>query len=239
MRPDRRKRFGSGFTLLETMVALFLLSVISLVVLQAHRAGFGIWESARGSETRDRRARIVVEQLRRHLASAHPARFLAAGTRRLFFKGDARSIEFLSLTGVSSSGMTGIPHAVRFALEEVDGKRGLRVEEHSWPRRDLPSESGSEPLFSEMIEGIDTFELSYLVRRKEGQAIFPGMVQKSAASTAVTVSAWPVESPRGDEYLASIVVSLGFPGSTEAPGEMRLTFEVPLSDAWRREANRR
>ncbi len=87
MRPDRRQRFGSGFTLLETMVALFLLSVISLVVLQAHRAGFGIWESARGSDTLDRRARIVVQQLRRHLASAHPARFAAAGTRRTLLQG--------------------------------------------------------------------------------------------------------------------------------------------------------
>ncbi len=135
--------------------------------------------------------------------------------------------------------MTGIPHAVRFALEEVDGKRGLRVEEYSWPRRDLPSESGDEPLFSELIEGIDTFELSYHVKRRESQAAFPETAQESAPAAARTVSAWPVEPPQWDEYLASIVVSLSLPGPAEASGEMRLTFEIPLSDAWRREANRR
>jgi hypothetical protein len=218
------------------MVALFLLAVISLLVLESYRAGLGIWEAGYGANGDDRRARTVVELLRRHLTSAHPARVSSAGASRLFFRGEARSVEFVSLAGMASSAIGGVPRAIRFATDESAGETGLRVEEYSWPRRDFPSESAESPIFSEKIGRIESIEFSYRVKRAASGAVSPASSGQPAADTGRTVDRWPGDDPATDEYLSAVIVSFTLRGGSASSGEISCAFELPTSDAWRREA---
>lgn len=109
----------SGFTLLELLVGLALLSLIA--TLLAGALGLGIRAEAR-SEARiaaieDLRATHLL--LRRHIEAAQPMLFDDEARGRIAFEGRANGMDFVALM-VGRDGLEA-PHMVRLALDEDAG----------------------------------------------------------------------------------------------------------------------
>lgn len=113
-----------GFTLIEVLVALALLSLLSLVLLASLRFAVAAWQrSSLYSEWADRTL-VLQNQLRRFIGDAYP-RYLTddAGRGHVAFTGTASSLSFLAPTPVA---LGGTAHT-RFALfvDERDGRADL------------------------------------------------------------------------------------------------------------------
>jgi prepilin-type N-terminal cleavage/methylation domain-containing protein len=202
-----------GFTLVETVIGLFLLSVISLLVLESYRAGLGMWERRYADDRALDTTRVLLSRLRSQVKSLYPWEYHNDRRTALYFKGEGDNMQFATMVGLSSQRENGLLHAMRYALEDgPEGKR-LRIEEYSWPRRDFPD--GDAPLISEVLEGVEDFSLKYEISEKKVQSRQQGASQaQTAPSPSQTIekrweTSWPPEeAAKKNETVSAISVSL-------------------------------
>ncbi len=222
-----------GFTILEVMVALVLLSIISLTALEAYRAGLGLWQRQDEEGTGLDTARALLGKLETQVKSARPWRFLDEGGRHvLYFRGGKDAVEFITLVGLSSERGVGSLHAVRYALVgEEGGEKGPRllVEEYAWPRRGFPE--GEEPVIREEIGGVSGFVLGYVIGRPP--SAFPVDEAAAGGGEKETVEAWPPEGgPKTGETLAAVSLSIKM---DKGGGE--LSMIAPVMSEWLEEVD--
>ena len=101
-RPKDGRR-AQGFTLLELLVSLTLLSLIGLIMLGGLRLGERTWE--RGASIADRAEMIDAAQrvLRRELSNIYPLwQAGAANQGKVLFEGTATSLTFIAPAAVQS-----------------------------------------------------------------------------------------------------------------------------------------
>ncbi len=228
-RPANPRR--RGFTLIETVVVLFLLSLLSLIVVEAYRAGLGMWERQHRDSTSLETVRALLERIRTQVKSAYPWSFRDNSKLTPYVRGRRESLEFTTLVGLSSRRESGIIHAVRYALEEHAEGKGIRVEEYGWPRRGFPD--GEEPLIGETVAGVEGLEFKYQIERKTSTN--PGRASAEGARRTIDqrwADDWPGAPGTGlDETLTAILVSIKMKsgdGTTE-----EFSAVIPVMRDWR------
>lgn len=227
-RPARMRQCQSGFTLIEVIVALTLLSLMSVIILESYRAGLGIWERQYHDVRSLDSARVLMQKFREQVRSSYPWKInKKRGKAELYFAGEEDSIQMATMAGMSSQRANGIIHAVRYALEDSGGEKQLLVEEYSWPRKSFPD--GEEPLVSETLAGIVDFKLEYGIRKR-------ARTGRQTATEEETeemewVSSWPGEDRENlGKVLSAVSVSLKVKSAGDSVEEFSAV--IPVMKKW-------
>ena len=118
----------SGVTLIEVMIAVSLLSLLSLGILMSLRVGMGALDRTNRRLINNRRVAGAQRILEQQLAGFIPVVALAAPSGALmkvpFFEGRAQSMRFVSSYSLSEASR-GIPQVVEFQV--IPGEEGLGV----------------------------------------------------------------------------------------------------------------
>jgi len=61
-----------GFTLLEILVSMLILSMVSILVLQGLRIGYKVWEKGESKVAHNHRVRIALDTISKQLSSGYP-----------------------------------------------------------------------------------------------------------------------------------------------------------------------
>jgi prepilin-type N-terminal cleavage/methylation domain-containing protein len=119
-----------GFTLLELLISLAIMSGIVLVVNAAFTLGL---DAANRGEIRgieNQRARAALAQISRQLKSAYPLALQTEKGIAVYFTGDSEGVSFVASTGRPEVG--GL-EKITYFLREQQGRRGL------WMRTSAPA----------------------------------------------------------------------------------------------------
>lgn len=140
MKPQR------GFTLLETLVAMVLLSLLVLALFGGFRAGVGSWRSADAHLEQMEEPRQLSGMLYRHLRHASPrAAAMAVGKGRYSFVGTADRVVYVTQLAMSADDELYVVELGR----APDGQPGVWI-------RFMPLERRMK--FDEMLEAIGFVE---------------------------------------------------------------------------------
>ena len=134
-----------GFTLMELLLSLSILSIVIVVVLGALRIGVRAWEKGENMLSVQQRSRTLLDQLSRQLTSA--AVLLSAQTQEplVTFAGDGATIEFSSGLPLVNKMQFGPVH-VKYVVEtELGGKKRLLIYENNIIIEDYLSERPLRP----------------------------------------------------------------------------------------------
>ncbi|MBM3773603.1 MAG: prepilin-type N-terminal cleavage/methylation domain-containing protein [Acidobacteria bacterium] len=127
-----RRRARAGFTLVEVLVAISLLSLLALGILTAMRVGLNALEHANLRLTANRRVMGAQRILEQQLAGLMPVVALCpAGLnqppgRKLFFQGGPESMRLVSSFSLED-GLRGAPQVLEFQVARREDGRGYRL----------------------------------------------------------------------------------------------------------------
>lgn len=142
-----------GFTLLELLISLTILSLITLLVFGAFRIGIRAWEKGEKNIDGRQRERIVLDLIKRQLASIPVD--TVKGEKALALKGDSKSMAFVSDIHLVPGDKFGMVY-VNYRVEEgEDGGEILRFSERNvvmMMGKDADID-GSDDLFIELLKG--------------------------------------------------------------------------------------
>jgi general secretion pathway protein J len=196
-RPD------AGFTLVELLAAIGLLSFVSVILLGSLQFGLKAWE--RGTVHADRVDHIALVQnfLRRAIEDAYPLFPVGATPRgHVEFEGTATSLWLLSTTShaLSSGGRS------RLSLTVGRGSQGLDLIVVATPELSQDQGEGTKKM---LLRGIQSAELSYFATaraghqavwrdRWTGEARLPQLIRLRVSFPPGDARAWPelVVAPR-------------------------------------------
>ena len=114
-----------GFTLLELLISLTIMSVIVVIIFGALRIGIRAWEKGEKDLDIRQRQRIVLDLVKRQLASICGGDVWGRDQQLASLKGDNKSLEFVSqipLAPGNRFGMVYVKYVVKPAKED-DGER--------------------------------------------------------------------------------------------------------------------
>jgi general secretion pathway protein J len=101
---NRKKKIGSGFTLLELLLAMTIFSVIIVLVLSMLRIGVLAWKKGEGELELLHRQRIVHDLIKHQLSSIKkPGSLKEKNGKKIIFHGNEDSIAFISNYSISST----------------------------------------------------------------------------------------------------------------------------------------
>jgi general secretion pathway protein J len=157
-----KRRLQSGFTLVEIVLAMVLLSVMMLLLYSGLSFALRSWDAgdSHGRRTADRR--IGENFLRRELTEVFPMRWKDATTLKVAFSGEAHRLRFVSTrpVGIALGGLALVSVEV-----EGDARKGER---HLVMRRAMPDDEAKDfgPLDQAekpaiVIAGVDSVTFSY------------------------------------------------------------------------------
>ncbi len=155
-----------GFTLLEALVAVALVSLIMLSAFGALRLGARSWETGVARTGATERLRLIQDNLRRELSQAVLMRPDPTDPRRVAFEGGRQEVRFVA-PGPRSGGTAGL---FDFDLRAERAGQGLRLvlyyEAHD------PEATGFESTDSRrkvvLAEGLERLSFSYYGVLKQG-----------------------------------------------------------------------
>ncbi len=151
--------FESGFTLLEILIGLVLLSIMMTLLFGSIRMGAKVWDTGEKRAFEVDRRLIIQNFLRRHLTRARPVidDFTDRDEPVFSFSGTQDSVQFVSLLP-DSAGRGGM-HLFKLAVEDSDAGKVLLVKLSAF----YPSLDGVEQEIEDvrLINDIDTMALAY------------------------------------------------------------------------------
>ncbi len=114
-----KKGNDKGFTLIELLVAMTILSIVAVLILQGLRIGYKVWEKGESDITDFQRSRIGLGIVFKQLSSAYPftRKDKFTDEKKLFFKGDFDSVEFVTTRPIGRSNRGGL-FFVNYAIRE-------------------------------------------------------------------------------------------------------------------------
>jgi general secretion pathway protein J len=156
---DKAGRPGSGgFTLIEIILAMTIMSIVTLIVGSVFRLGINAWEKGEAETEETQKLRILSGLISQQVKSAYPYRMMYEDESSVIFEGDENSMIFVTtLTEASYAGFKW----VRYMYD--DGV--LYYKEGMLPDKELHDKiEGDEEVFDPEI-GEVTF--SYFDAREE------------------------------------------------------------------------
>jgi general secretion pathway protein J len=164
-----------GFTLLELLISMTIVAMIVVIMFGAFRIGIRAWEKGEKDVDIRQRQRIVLDLVKRQLASISMADVRNPDQQPILFKGDSKSVEFVSyipLTPGSRRGLVYVKYAV--SHETGDDRERLSFYERgvaSPVKKTGAGETGpGEPDaadFLELLSGMKSIVFEYLKTRPE------------------------------------------------------------------------
>ena len=117
----RIQNHGNGFTLLEVMIALTLFGMIVVIVTGALRIGIRAWEKGEKSIEGLQAPRIALDMMRRQLSSFDAGLTAKRRQENLFFKGNEKQLEFVTLTPIRSKPIGGPSYIAYRVVSDDEG----------------------------------------------------------------------------------------------------------------------
>lgn len=114
---------SKGFTLLEVLVTLTILTMLLGVIFGCLHIGIRAWEKGEEIAEQNQEMRIVMDLISQQIRSIYPYRFREGNIESLAFKGDDDSIRFISTMGATSRGAVGLTFVSYF----IDPSYGLML----------------------------------------------------------------------------------------------------------------
>jgi prepilin-type N-terminal cleavage/methylation domain-containing protein len=162
-RGPRLCRRPEGFTLLEVMISLTILTLAMAVGYGALSTALTSWSAGLDRGRKEQVARIALERMAQQLKSAIPAIITEKGGRkRPAFDGGEEQIRFVTVLPV---GVDTIPVQVSYSIEEADGGSRMVYREYPWPDKKF-FEIG-EPVKEEALDEIVGMEITLWPREKD------------------------------------------------------------------------
>ncbi|MDZ7833070.1 MAG: prepilin-type N-terminal cleavage/methylation domain-containing protein [Desulfobacterales bacterium] len=160
-------RNDRGFTLIEVLISITLIGVIMVIIFGGLRIGIRAWESGEKNIEASQHQQIVLDLMRRQLASMRARAFETPDEREIFFSGKPASMAFIS----GYSLVPGHPYGdvyVRYWVESEGDQYVLKIYENNTLFEGFASSSGRNPGESNTYELTDVQNLgfSYLVEEE-------------------------------------------------------------------------
>ena len=156
---------NKGFTLLELLISLTILGVIVVIIFGAFRIGVRAWEKGEKDVESRQRQRIVLDLIKRQLASTCLGEVKDARQQPLLLKGNDKSIEFVSHIPMVPGNRFGQVYVKYVVKSEDDGERERLV---FWEKNTvlLNKETDVSDLhedeFFELFPGVQSIAFEYL-----------------------------------------------------------------------------
>lgn len=156
----------NGFTLLELLISLTIMSLIILIVFGSFRIGIRAWEKGERDLESQQRLRTVFGLIKMQLSSACLPRNKPEGIEDSLLKGDSKSLRISSRIGLSPANKYGMVYAYYSVKSESgDGKESLGFYERNivfisdWKDIDYLDEDD----FNELLSGFYSIRFEYLI----------------------------------------------------------------------------
>ncbi len=114
---------SKGFTLLELLVTLTILTMLLGVIFGCLHIGIRAWEKGEEVAEENQEIRILRDLISQQIRSLYPYKFREGNIESPAFKGDDHSIRFISTMGATSRGPVGLTLVSYF----VDPSYGLML----------------------------------------------------------------------------------------------------------------
>jgi len=157
---------SKGFTLLELMIALTITAVIVVIIFGALRIGIRAWEKGEKDVDIRQRQRIVLDLIKRQMASTCMTEVWGRDQQLIPLKGDNKSVAFVShipLTPGNRFGLVYVQYAVR--QDKNNDKEHLTFYEQNIASVDKSADNPDEGDFSELLPGTKSIVFEYLKER--------------------------------------------------------------------------
>jgi general secretion pathway protein J len=159
---------SKGFTLLELMIALTITAVIVVIIFGALRIGIRAWEKGEKDVDIRQRQRIVLDLIKRQLASTCVSDVWGRDQQLVSLRGDNKSIAFVSHIPMAPGNRFGLVY-VQYAVkqEKKDDKEHLTFYEKNiaLPDKKIGAGNPDEDDFSELLPGMKSIVFEYLKDR--------------------------------------------------------------------------
>ena len=159
----------SGFTLLELILSLTILSVVLLLIFGALRIGTRAWEKGEKDVEIQQRQRAVLDLIQKQIASACLYE-IKTGDETFYFKGSDSEIEFVSRSPIAPGSRSGIVYVKYSAGEgDQDEKLSLMLYERDMifmKEEDFGSDAVEYSL--KLMSGFQNLQFEYLKKAEDG-----------------------------------------------------------------------
>jgi len=157
---------GRGFTLLELIISLTIVSLVAVLVYTTLNIGARAAQSGETRSVDNQRARAAISLITRHLKSAYPLSLQGEKGTTLYFFGGPKELSFVSGAGRPEAG--GLERVTYF-LREQDGRRSLwvRTSAPALPADLLQDREGSLQQESEVLPDVEDVTWEYLDRSRQ------------------------------------------------------------------------
>jgi general secretion pathway protein J len=157
-----------GFTLLELLIALTIVSLIVVIIFGALRIGIRAWEKGEKDVDIRQRQRIVLDLIKRQLASTCASNVWGRDQQLISLRGDSKFIEFVSQIPMTPGNRFGTVYVKYAVKREKEGdKEHLTFYEKNiaLPDKKIGVGNPAEGDFSELISGMKSMVFEYLKER--------------------------------------------------------------------------
>jgi general secretion pathway protein J len=157
-----------GFTLLELVIALTIVAVIVVIVFGALRIGIRAWEKGERDLDIRQRQRIVLDLIKRQLASTSVSEVWGMDQQLVPLKGGDKSIEFVSripMTPGNRFGTVYVKYVVRREKENKKEYLAFYEENVALPHKKFVAGTQDDGDFSELLSGMKSIVFEYLKER--------------------------------------------------------------------------
>lgn len=117
--PNKNLQYATaGFTLLELLISLTIVGIILVIIFGSLRIGSRAWEKGEADVEAQQRERVVLELIKRQIASICVRNIKIGDKEPYLFKGDQRSMEFMSSLPVTPTPVTGTVY-VKYVVKDT------------------------------------------------------------------------------------------------------------------------
>ncbi|MCP4683193.1 MAG: prepilin-type N-terminal cleavage/methylation domain-containing protein [Desulfobacterales bacterium] len=154
-----------GFTLLELMISLTIVGLIMVIIFGTLRIGVRAWEKGEQDVDRYQRKRIVLELLKRQLASTFVRKIKKKEQEVFLLQGDDKSMVFISHIPLIPGNQFGMVH-VKYLVEQDETGDGecLKFYEENVVllEKDDDLSDLDDDDFLELISGVESITFEYI-----------------------------------------------------------------------------
>ncbi len=119
-----------GFTLIEVLISITLLSVILVLMFGGLRIGINAWETGEKNLDAQQHQQVVLDLMRRQLASAKAETIDTADDRQLLFNGKPTAVAFISSHAIMPGNIYGDVY-VQYWIEDAGDQFILKIYENN------------------------------------------------------------------------------------------------------------
>jgi len=154
-----------GFTLLELLLSMTILSMIAVLAFGALRLGVRAWEKGEETVETKQRVRIVLNLLHRQFASMDRTAMTGSAAKTFAFRGENKTLSFLSGVPLVPGNLYGTVYA-KYEVRVNDDGEGETLSFFEKNRIFLPNAESLEKIrqedFHDLLKGFHSISFSYL-----------------------------------------------------------------------------